>query len=81
VAYDYTLAWRNVITRKLVFRKSVTGLVREPGCTTTTFENHLTEDLEPGLWRLEGVETAHSESGERAVEPYYTEAFEVVGVP
>lgn len=79
VAYEYTLSWRNVITRELVFRKAANGLVREPGCKTTTFENHLTEELEPGLWRLEGVETALSETGEKAIEPYLTEEFEVVG--
>lgn len=49
--------WFNRDTGMKVPYRSGSG-VREPGCVPQTFDNPLTRDVKPGVWRLEGKETA-----------------------
>lgn len=50
--------------------------VRDSGCTTSTWSNRIPSDTEPGIYRIEGIETAHDGAREQ-IEPWWTEEFEV----
>lgn len=56
-------------------------VVRPKGCTTATYENALPDDISPGVWRIEGINTAFIGPWRQDV-PWYTEPFTVTrGTP
>jgi len=62
-----------------LYRLRANAGVRDPGCTTRTFENQLTDDIPPGHYRMEGFDLAVSDSGQPQREPHFSQPFEIVG--
>ena len=67
---------------RLIMQGPGTGAttIRQPGCTTVRFQNRLPADMQPGLWRLEGTDTA-KQGRQRQVKGYWSQDFTVVAAP
>ena len=77
IAIEGTAYWESVDGSKRLVPLMDGAGVRSPGCETRTFDNGLPDDIDPGRWRLMGVETA-IEGGRRQTVGWYSEDFEVI---
>lgn len=68
--------WRELTTGKLTVRSSLTSGIRIPGCETKVYPNRIPEDLPPGMYRIEGYESARIGNVVQR-EEWNTESFEV----
>ena len=78
IGFDSRVWIRKVDTGALIPYAVRLAIVRIPGCETRHFHNPVPADLPPGIYRLEGVDTAYSDDGRIQREPWFTQPFQVV---
>lgn len=73
VAVEGKSYYRNLTTLQLTLNTDATA-IRPPGCVSFDYHNRVPMTLEPGRYRIEGVEIARSGTNIQQ-EPYYSEEF------